>query len=243
MWLILVGIFVGLIARWATGEGDPKGPRRFETPANQIPKTIDPNSLERIEIDLPLESSLVPPIRIPGRLPTENAGVVEPLDFQTFLTAFDRHAHDSGAVFHAHGEEICASGCAASRHPTAELTEGHYRYLIADYGTAGMNEDNAALEELLYFGPQTEKLINRIGYLDLDRARATFLRDELKHTHARISIRLIDENGEVQSWIDPTSVPLDRRHVFKMEHQDDLQPLVTSGTVKRVGLNHLWTRL
>jgi hypothetical protein len=37
-------------------------------------------------------------------------------------------------------------------------------------------------------------------------------------------------------------VPLDRRHVFKMDTKD-LPPLITSGTVKRVGLHHLWTRL
>jgi len=37
-------------------------------------------------------------------------------------------------------------------------------------------------------------------------------------------------------------VPFDRRHVFEMK-TNSLQPLVTSGTVKRVGLNHAWIRL
>jgi hypothetical protein len=46
----------------------------------------------------------------------------------------------------------------------------------------------------------------------------------------------------VRSWLDPTEVPFDRRHVFEME-ASGVQPLVTSGTVKRVGLYHLWTRL
>ena len=40
----------------------------------------------------------------------------------------------------------------------------------------------------------------------------------------------------------PERVPLDRRHVFELTPAD-LQPLVASGTVKRVGLHHIWTRL
>jgi len=58
----------------------------------------------------------------------------------------------------------------------------------------------------------------------------------------RISLRILDEAGRVRSRINGVRVPLDRRHVFEMENEG-LQPLVTSGTVKRVGLDHLWTRL
>jgi len=52
----------------------------------------------------------------------------------------------------------------------------------------------------------------------------------------------LDEAGEVRSWLPATRVPLDRRHEFDMEVHD-VQRLITSGTVKRVGLDHLWTRL
>ena len=38
------------------------------------------------------------------------------------------------------------------------------------------------------------------------------------------------------------AVPLDRRHEFDMQ-VNNVQPLITSGTVKRVGLYHLWNRL
>ena len=237
--LVAIGILVGLVARWAVGTTDD-GKRKYSVAPDQVPSKVKPDDLERIEIDLPIKDSLVPPIEIPGLLPPESSQ--KPLDYEAFVSVFDRHAHDEGAIFEAHGEQVCASGCAASRHPTAELAEDQFRMLMADYARQPMSEASRALEELLFYGPQTQKLINEIGYLNLDRTRAKFLRDELQRSHALISIRVIDEAGKVRSWLKPTRVPFDRRHVFEMEHKD-LQPLVTSGTVKRVGLKHMWTRL
>ena len=57
-----------------------------------------------------------------------------------------------------------------------------------------------------------------------------------------MEVRVVDEHREIRCWLLPTSVPFDRRHVFELETAN-VQPLVVSGTVKRVGLNHLWTRL
>ena len=68
------------------------------------------------------------------------------------------------------------------------------------------------------------------------------LDDELKKTHVLVSLRVLDESGAIRSKLTNVRVPLDRRHVFAMQNEG-LQPLVTSGTVKRVGLDHLWTRL
>ena len=105
-----------------------------------------------------------------------------------------------------------------------------------------MDESSFALESLLYFGRQTQALLKEEGDWPLDPLRSDFLREQLRTTHAKIEIRLIDEHGEIRTWLPPTRVPFDRRHEFHMEVKN-VQPLITSGTVKRVGLYHLWTRL
>jgi len=153
-----------------------------------------------------------------------------------------RFDHDQGAFFHPHGEQVCSSGCAVSRHPTEQLTRSHFQRLLTSYESQPVTASGPALDELLFYGPQTAQLLRQHGTGDLSAARADFLNRQLAFTHARIAIRVIDESGQRRSWQPPTVVPLDRRHVFEMQ-TDKLQPLVTSGTVKRVGLDHLWTRL
>lgn len=149
---------------------------------------------------------------------------------------------DVRASFHAHGEEVCASGCAASRHPTPNLTQGEFERLIVEFARGPMDETNEALEALCFYGRQTDAWLDRLGEKPLSEERAGFLRRELKRTHALISFRIVDEHGVVRTHMPPTRVPFDRRHVFEME-TEKLPPLETSGTVKRVGLHHLWTRL
>jgi hypothetical protein len=102
--------------------------------------------------------------------------------------------------------------------------------------------DVTALDELIYFGNQTRQYIIDEGLDSLDQEHADFLTDQLRATHAIIQIRVVDEQGVIRTWLPKTRVPFDRRHVFDME-ENNLQPLVTSGTVKRVGLDYLWVRL
>ena len=192
---------------------------------------------EEETIDLPIigkepardGSGLVPPISVPH---------------EATRTAFHGHklTHDQNAIFEPHGEQICASGCAVSRHPTGKLTRQRFEQLLKNCCGQPLDETNWALEELLYYGPQTCQLIKQFGCGELDEKQVTFLREQLQFTHAKISIRVVDQHGVIRTWLDQSHVPFDRRHVFEMETRD-LQPLVTSGTVKRVGLNHLWTRL
>ena len=150
--------------------------------------------------------------------------------------------HDRQATFHAHGERICASGCAASRHPTEALTREQFFALRQEMTCGPLDETNRALETLLYYGRQSRDLLSREGFGPLGPRQGDFLWAELARTHARISLRIVDESGQVRSKMHKTIVPLDRRHEFEMESHN-LQPLITSGTVKRVGLDHLWTRL
>ncbi|MBT4867594.1 MAG: hypothetical protein HON53_21035 [Planctomycetaceae bacterium] len=149
---------------------------------------------------------------------------------------------DPRAAFHPHGPQVCASGCAASNHATPELSRNEFQQLLARYEQGPLDETNAALEALLFYGRQSTALLRQLSPSSPMRKHDEFLRRELKKTHAVLSFRIVDEQGIVRVEMTRTRVPLDRRHVFDMKTQG-LQPLVTSGTVKRVGLHHLWTRL
>ena len=186
---------------------------------------------------------LVPPIMIePGVAQRWKEQIGNPK--LLFDESFEEHdfTSDLTAHFHAHGQEVCASGCAASRHPTPELTKEEFERLIVDFALEPMNSSSPALEALLYYGRQTDRMLQKYGTHPLDENRVSFLKSELKKTHAYISFRLLDEHGVVRTEMKRTRVPLDRRHEFEMEvHR--LPDLQTSGTVKRVGLHHLWTRI
>ena len=156
--------------------------------------------------------------------------------------AADLFKHDREAVPHGHGENLCASGCAASRHPTAPLTADAFRQLLVAYQQAAPTADNVPLEKILFYGRQSRQHWNIQQTTSIDPLWRMVLDEELGKTHVLVSLRILDESGDIRSAMTNIRVPLDRRHVFTMQ-TNNLQPLVTSGTVKRVGLDHLWTRL
>lgn len=239
--LILLGVALGWVARLLLGApaADPGPVRAIDRPLRSVDGESEPLSQQRAFPD----QGLVPPIEIP-----QYQGIVgdvksdEAWEVQYSRLLFDDDSHDAAASFEAHGEELCASGCAVSRHPTSILSQERFQYLLDGYASGAMDATNESLEELLFYGPQTRKLISSVGIGQLERLHARFLWEQLTFTHAKISIRVTDDQGVVRSWIDPTRVPFDRRHVFQMD-TNQVQSLVTSGTVKRVGLNHIWTRL
>lgn len=223
------------------GDAPPRPVRVQEVdnaPENELADVLVP------PIDLPFD--FVPPAYLQQELEIEdivaNLLIAGENRVNYVNLAGDAFDHDDRAVFHPHGEEICASGCAASRHPTETLTDEEYLRLIDEFADQPINETSKAYEALLYYGRQTREMMNRHGVGSLDGVRVSALQNELKRTHAFVQLRVIDEAGEVRSWLPSTRVPFDRRHVFDME-VNAVQPLITSGTVKRVGLYHLWTRL
>ena len=258
--LIILGLGLGYLARLLLGPpaSETENQNRFLKPLPDIKKTNLPDQDFDLEIrpgdDVYGKNSqgLVPPIQIPGVPLLWDAGrsnsnhdLVSSATLEPTFTSLvlDRDfEHDSQAAFEPHGNQVCASGCALSRHPTDKLSLKRFHQLTRQFSTAPLQGTSPPLEELLFYGPQTRQLIESFGVAALDTNRAGFLCDELKRTHARISLRVIDSNGDIRTWLKPTRVPLDRRHVFEMETKN-LQPLVTSGTVKRVGLDHLWVRL
>ena len=173
---------------------------------------------------------------------SSNDPLIAPIDTDNLAPSRYDFSHDRTATFHDHGDTVCASGCSLSRHPTETLTQETYQELLEACSAEAMDADNLAFETLLYFGRQTATMVDQHGTPKLSVSQAANLKRELLRQHARVSIRVLDGDGIRRTWTEDIRVPLDRRHVFEMK-TDGVQPLVTSGTVKRVGLDHLWTRL
>ena len=245
-YLLIAGAFMLLAAAalhfWRGGPATRQA-SNSEIDQGQTPSgEIDPS----LAVGHELVDPLVPPIQIDGladgHFGHEGPHLWDPDSLVGRIASTADFSADPVAHFHAHGEEVCASGCAASRHPTKELTREYFHELLHQYSTQPMDETSFALESLLYYGRQTVALLKEEGDYPLDPLRSDFLRDELKKTHAKVEVRVVDEHGEIRTWLPPTRVPLDRRHEFDMQ-VNNVQPLITSGTVKRVGLYHLWNRL
>lgn len=145
------------------------------------------------------------------------------------------------ATAHPHGEQVCASGCAASRHPTPPLARKRFLVLRDAYAREPV-AGGPALDELMFYGPQTLRLLEQEGPGALDDARVALIGEELKKTHALVEIRVVDEHGKVRVELPATRVLLDLRYEFDMTTHD-LQPVLTSGTVKRVARDRVWQRL
>jgi len=223
--IVTIGISLGILLKWAPASGYLS----LLLPGPQVARTGT----------LP-HDPLVPAAIIPGLPPATMPGAVDPL--AAFLGSETLFDPDRRAVFHAHGQQQCASGCAASRHPTATLSRQRFRELLAEMALGGPDQNNRALETLLYYGPQSRRLLSEEQFGPLDLLWKALLERELRQSHVLVSLRVLDESGQIRSRLNHVRVPLDRRHVFAME-TENLQPLITSGTVKRVGLDHLWTRL
>jgi hypothetical protein len=144
---------------------------------------------------------------------------------------------------HPHGDQVCASGCALSRHPTARLTSQRFDELVGIL--IDDPDDVAAIDELLYFGPQTRARLSRADTENVARLSPTvtaMLQKELRFNQATVMIRLVSKSGEVLANLPEQTVRLDVRHEFDLQ-EHGIPELVASGTVKRVGRYQLWSRL
>lgn len=264
--ILVIGVLLGLACKWERGNWErgnwelgewadtlssPSFARDAKVDANAVNDRQGDSTTLVAGVEDSYVDALVPPAHVIGvSISTyhESTSDSEPYNhvmLPTLHTVFSSDSvfsPDKRALFEPHGEQVCASGCAVSRHPTKELTKTVFRQLLQQFMHEPISEDSQALETLLFYGRQTREMVKEYGIGPLDPLRAAVLQEELTRTHAKIAIRVVDENGVVRSSLPLTSVPLDRRHVFSMD-VNKVQPLVTSGTVKRVGLHHLWTRL
>lgn len=137
----------------------------------------------------------------------------------------------------------CAAGCAAVPDEEGTLDHAQFLRLVEELGRGEFNSDNPALETLLFHGPRTREHLEHDASPSLDPWLLSQLETELAKDHARLELRVIDEQGATRLRLDPTVVPLaEKQHLHASEAIGFDAPEI-SGTIKRVGLRHLWARL
>lgn len=148
-------------------------------------------------------------------------------------------SHKSRATAHPHGDKVCASGCAASRHPTPLLKQFEFKRLIDQLKS---DERELAIDSLLFYGPQTLRRLQLSPELKLSGDDRQMLERELRRQKVNVEFRLVAKDGSSLANLPSTKVPFDLRHEFELD-EFNIPNLIASGTVKRVGRKHLWARL
>ena len=135
----------------------------------------------------------------------------------------------------------CRTGCADLPLPAALAArlEGH----VEGWLSLPAAEPGLDLETLLFHRREVGAWLDSPAAADLPPARRSFLERELARDRARIELRVVDADGRERLRLDPTDVRLGKKAHLHPEHTLDLQPPEVAGTVERVGLTHLWTRL
>lgn len=166
---------------------------------------------------------------------------VPPVVLQLGDSQTDALPSSARASSHPHGDQVCASGCAASRHPTPALSPTHFAELIAAFAKEPADAESKSLDSLVFYGPQSAMYL-KAPSVSLSAEHTKRLKRELAVADLVVQLRVVDENGRTRVALPPTRVPQHVRQEFSMVVQD-FQPTITSGTVKRVGVKHAWQRL
>ena len=134
----------------------------------------------------------------------------------------------------------CTSGCALE--PPAPIRRDEIESHLAAVAAAPPGAPTEALESLLFYADATREHLDRYGAGPLDGERAELLRRELRRTHVRVAMRLVDASGTIRGRLDEKVVPLGVKSHLVFDRVEGLQPFEANGTVARVGLGHIWAR-
>jgi len=137
----------------------------------------------------------------------------------------------------------CGPGCASANDAPGQLTASEIDELLARYSLEPMAQGSEALETLLFAHHQVEPLIRARETLPLDPKREAFLRAELAKSSAWLDMRIVDALGVERVRLGAMRVELGVKQHVAPSRLVRLQALEVSGTVRRVGVDHLWTRL
>ena len=138
-------------------------------------------------------------------------------------------------------EKPRCSSCGDARHPTPPLLKEDFETLLARYAVDTI-DDSAALDTLCYYGVQTRDMLAEHGAGALDKDHEAFLLRELSRTYVYLSVRVTDDEGIVRVSFDHHKVNIDERNHHAVDAVNNVIPPEISGTVKRVGLYHIWSR-
>ena len=136
----------------------------------------------------------------------------------------------------------CAAGCAALPLPESGLSPLEFDALLEKAASQPLDGENLAFETLLFHGNESLRWLDRRGHGPLGADGEALLRAELSRTHVWVGMRVIDESGVVRASLPAARVPLGERRHIRMKSSERLELPEVSGTVRRVGLHHLWTR-
>ena len=142
--------------------------------------------------------------------------------------------------------EVCATGCAAVPAPDLALTRNEFAGLVEAFADEPLAAGSPALERLLFHGAAAREWIGFLGsdaLAALDVERAAFLERELERNLALLSVRVTDTNGVVRFALERVPLPLAEKQHLHPNGAVALQLPEISGTVQRVGVQHLWARL
>jgi len=140
-------------------------------------------------------------------------------------------------------EFSCAGGCeTAPAMGEQTLTEEDYYQLVQQVAGEPVGTASLALETLLFHSEATEHYLNEIGAPALTEAQEDFLRNEIGKNHVKVAFRVVDEQGVVSASLAQTTIPLGEKQHVHLETTNDLGALEAGGTVRRVGLHHVWSR-
>ncbi len=114
--------------------------------------------------------------------------------------------------------------------------------LIEDWNAEPMEAASLPLETLLFHGDRTRVFLATVPEEALSEERRAFLERELDRDSVTVEMRLVDADGKVRGEAGARDIPLVKGRRLAFEGTGDLGFLVTGGKVKRVGLEHLWSR-
>ena len=116
-------------------------------------------------------------------------------------------------------------------------TEAEVQSWMERWSQEAVGVASPALESLLYFSDATR---DAMPSSSLDPQHRAFLRAQLSRTDATVEMRLVDDTGRVRAHLTAKEVALgEKQH---LSFQSEVGHLVTAGQVRRVGLEHIWSR-
>ncbi len=133
----------------------------------------------------------------------------------------------------------CNTVCSLDQAPKLTLTDEELSSLLADWAKEEMRAPTLALETLLFHADSTMILL---GGHKLSAERRAFLETEISRDRVIVEMRIVDDKGDVRGELTPEIVALSQKQHLDFEETGSLGALVTAGQVKRVGLEHLWSR-
>jgi hypothetical protein len=131
----------------------------------------------------------------------------------------------------------CSTSCAMGEPTVQTASQDAIAAWLQTWSKEPVDAPSDALDALLFFADDTAAALPSPM---LTPAHQAFLTRQLARNQATVEMRLIDDTGKIHAILAPQQIALsEKQHLV---FQSELGHLLTAGQVRRVGLNHLWSR-